>query len=107
MEGKKSPRATREGGVATIRKTRKRGVGRYRVLLHNDDFTSMEFVVSVLIRYFAKDETEAVRIMLNVHHQGVGVCGRYTREIAETKVAQVGAHAQDAGMPLQCSMEPE
>ncbi|HIJ72638.1 MAG TPA: ATP-dependent Clp protease adapter ClpS [Candidatus Hydrogenedentes bacterium] len=79
----------------------------YRVLLHNDDYTTMDFVVAVLEGIFRKPRDEAVRIMLNVHHGGTGVCGVYPGQVAETKVAQVHAHAKTCGYPLKCSMEPE
>ena len=78
----------------------------YRVLLLNDDYTPMDFVVGVLERFFRKTEAEATRIMLSVHQQGVGVCGVYTFEIAETKVNQVTASARGAGYPLRCTLEP-
>lgn len=77
----------------------------YKVLLHNDDYTTMEFVVEVLRQVFHKSPTEATRIMLNVHRKGVGVCGVYTAEIAETKVELVHHLARKNGFPLQCSME--
>lgn len=80
---------------------------RYKVLLLNDDYTPMDFVVEVLMRYFKKSELEATRIMLQVHHVGVGVAGVYPFEIAETKVNQVMAAASAEGHPLQCIMEPE
>jgi ATP-dependent Clp protease adaptor protein ClpS len=78
----------------------------YKVLLHNDDFTTMEFVVDVLVRYFHKTTTEATHIMLEVHHQGTGVAGIFTYEVAETKVAQVTAEARQEGMPLRCTVDP-
>lgn len=78
---------------------------RYKVLIHNDDYTSMEFVVHVLRRVFQKPEHEATRIMLAVHQQGLGECGVYTVEIAETKVDTVHAMAKAAGFPLRASME--
>jgi ATP-dependent Clp protease adaptor protein ClpS len=77
----------------------------YKVLLHNDNYTTMDFVVQVLEIVFCKTPAEATRIMLNVHQQGVGVCGTYTAEIAETKVAMVNHMAQQRGFPLKCSME--
>jgi len=77
------------------------------VLLLNDDYTPMDFVVEVLMRFFRKSELEAIRIMLQVHHEGVGVCGVYPFEIAETKVNQVMQAAAEEGHPLQCIMEPE
>jgi len=77
----------------------------YRVLLHNDDYTTMEFVVEVLRQVFHKPPAEATRIMLLVHRSGTGLCGVYTEEIAETKVALVRHLARKNGYPLQCSME--
>ena len=79
----------------------------YRVLLHNDDYTTMDFVVAILELIFRKPTGEAVAIMLSVHHAGMGVCGVYPAEVAETKVAEVHAYAQTHGFPLKCSMEPE
>jgi len=78
----------------------------YKVLLHNDDFTTMEFVVDMLERYFRKSRVEATRIMLEVHHRGLGVAGIFTYEVAETKVAQVTAEARQQGMPLKCTVDP-
>ena len=77
----------------------------YRVLLHNDDYTPMEFVVDLLKRFFNKSDNEANQIMLTVHEKGKATCGIYTAEIAEVKVAQVIEHARDSEYPLQCSME--
>ena len=77
----------------------------YRVLLLNDDYTPMEFVVSVLRKYFNKNPDEATRIMLHVHQHGVGECGVFTYEIAETKVTQVMDYARKHQHPLQCIME--
>ena len=79
----------------------------YRVLLLNDDYTPMEFVVLVLQRVFRKGREEAVQIMLNVHTRGSGICGVFTAEIAETKVRQVLSFSRDNEHPLQCTMEPE
>ena len=79
----------------------------YKVLLHNDDYTTMEFVVQILKSVFKKSTPEAVRIMLNVHRKGIGVCGAYTAKIAETKVNEVHKRARESGFPLRCSMEPE
>ena len=79
----------------------------YRVLILNDDYTPMEFVVYVLERFFQKDREAATRIMLHVHQYGVGVCGVYTYEVAETKVAQVIETARRHQHPLQCTMEKE
>ncbi len=77
----------------------------YTVLLLNDDFTPMDFVVSILQTIFYKEKEEAVRITMNVHTSGIGVCGVYTKDIAETKVQQVIAYAQENQHPLQCTLE--
>ena len=77
----------------------------YKVLLHNDDYTTMEFVVEILRKVFHKSPVEATRIMLHVHTRGMGVCGLYTAEVAETKVELVLHMAKKSGFPLQCSME--
>lgn len=77
----------------------------YKVLLHNDDYTTMDFVVIVLETIFHKDNTEATKVMLNVHYQGVGVAGIYTREIGETKVAKVHRLAKKNQFPLKCTLE--
>ena len=79
----------------------------YRVLLLNDDYTTMEFVVEILIQVFSKPVEEATLIMLNVHRIGVGLCGVYTYEVAETKVDTVNALAKERGFPLKCNMEKE
>jgi ATP-dependent Clp protease adaptor protein ClpS len=80
---------------------------RYKVIFHNDDFTTMEFVVEVLRRFFHKNDSEAVHIMLTVHKKGKAVAGVYTRDVAETKVAEVMNHAREHGMPLLLTTEPE
>lgn len=77
----------------------------YQVFLLNDDYTPMDFVVVILQQFFAKHYSMAVEIMLEVHHRGKGVCGVYTRDIAETKVAQVNEFARLNGHPLLCKME--
>lgn len=79
----------------------------YKVLLHNDDYTTMDFVVMILQTVFQKNTEEATRIMLNVHHQGIGIAGVYTREIAETKVALVHQMAKQHQFPLRCSLEKD
>ncbi len=78
---------------------------RFKVLMHNDDYTTMEFVVEVLERVFHKNEAEANLIMMNIHKNGVGLCGIYTAEIAETKVSLVHSMAHGKGYPLKCTME--
>lgn len=78
---------------------------RYKVLLHNDDYTTMEFVVHILMTVFGKNEKEATAVMLEVHFEGMAVCGVYTAEIAEAKVARVAQLARKNGFPLKCTME--
>lgn len=97
----------RGSGTAVITRTRTqtRRPGMYRVLLLNDDYTPMEFVVAVLRKYFSKGSEEATRIMLHVHQHGVGECGVFTYEVAETKVTQVMDYARKHQHPLQCIME--
>ena len=80
---------------------------RYKVILHNDDFTTMEYVVDVLRRFFHKNETEALHIMLTVHKKGRAVAAVYPRDVAETKVAEVMRDARDNGHPLLVTAEPE
>ncbi|AHE66775.1 ATP-dependent Clp protease adapter ClpS [Legionella oakridgensis] len=80
---------------------------KYKVILLNDDYTPMEFVVEVLKRFFRLNEEVAVQIMLQVHYQGRGVCGVFTRDIAETKVVLVNDYARSNEHPLLCRMEPE
>jgi ATP-dependent Clp protease adaptor protein ClpS len=77
----------------------------YKVLLHNDDYTSMDFVVEVLMNVFCKSEAEAFSIMMSVHEKGIGLCGIYTAEVAETKVQIVHQMAKARSFPLRCSME--
>ena len=98
-----------ESGVATLERTKKKlkRPRMYRVVLHNDDYTPMDFVVRLLETVFHRSESEATRIMLHVHNHGSGVAGIYTHEIAETKVAQVHMLARQADCPLVASMEPE
>ncbi len=79
----------------------------YKVLLLNDDYTPMEFVIFVLEQFFGKSREDATRITLHVHHRGVGICGVFTFEVAETKVAQVMDFARQHQHPLQCTMEKE
>jgi ATP-dependent Clp protease adaptor protein ClpS len=94
-------------GTAVITKTRPqtKRPHLYRVLLLNDDYTPMEFVVHVLERFFNKDHDTAQRIMMHVHQQGIGECGVFTYEVAETKVTQVMDFARKHQHPLQCIME--
>jgi ATP-dependent Clp protease adaptor protein ClpS len=97
----------RETGVVVKSKAKTKKPSMYKVLLLNDDYTPMEFVVHVLERFFNKTREDATRIMLHVHRRGVGVCGVYTYEIAETKVNQVIDFARKHEHPLQCTLEKE
>jgi len=92
-------------GVATKTREKTKKPSMYKVLLLNDDYTPMEFVVEVLQVFFKLDQEQATRVMLHVHQKGKGVCGVFTREIAETKVAQVTQLARERKHPLLCEME--
>jgi ATP-dependent Clp protease adaptor protein ClpS len=94
-------------GVDTKVRPKTKKPSLYKVLLLNDDYTPMEFVIHVLESYFGKQHEEAVEIMLHVHQRGVGICGVYTFEVAETKVTQVIELARRHQHPLQCTMEKE
>ncbi|HWA23391.1 MAG TPA: ATP-dependent Clp protease adapter ClpS [Caulobacterales bacterium] len=96
-----------ETGVALRTRTQTKKPSLYKVLILNDDYTPMEFVVFVIERFFNKNREEATRIMLHVHQHGVGLCGVFTYEVAETKVAQVLDLARRNEHPLQCTMEKE
>lgn len=102
-----TPRHEGDTVVLTKPKVKPKKPSRYRVLLHNDDYTPMEFVVYLLEKFFNKDREQATRIMLHVHQKGIGVCGVYTREVAETKVTQVMDTARRNEHPLKCTMEKE
>jgi ATP-dependent Clp protease adaptor protein ClpS len=106
---KRSLEEEREGGVATVTRTEKKlkKPPLYKVLFHNDDYTTREFVVFVLQTVFHHDEQAATRIMWHVHKSGVGVAGVYTYEIAETKARKVEALARANEYPLKVSLEPE
>jgi ATP-dependent Clp protease adaptor protein ClpS len=99
------PTSDNQTRTAVKRSTRTRRPPMYTVLMHNDDYTTMEFVVEALIAVFRKSPTEANRIMLHIHFKGTGVCGTYPYEIAETKVTKVHAMARKEGFPLRCSLE--
>jgi len=107
MAGKVSGRDDNQSGVITRTQPKTKKPSLYKVLLLNDDYTPMEFVVHVLERFFNKGREEATRIMLHVHQKGVGICGVYTFEVAETKVTQVTDFARKHQHPLQCTMEKE
>ncbi|HIP83364.1 MAG TPA: ATP-dependent Clp protease adapter ClpS [Desulfocapsa sulfexigens] len=95
----------KKGSTATKDRSEIREPSLYKVLLHNDDYTSMEFVVAILERVFRKSTSEASKIMLNVHREGVGIAGVYTREICETKVVIVHDLARQSEFPLRCTIE--
>jgi len=94
-------------GLAVRTRTKTKKPAMYKVLMLNDDYTPMEFVVHVLERFFGKNREEATRIMLHVHQKGVGVCGTYTYEVAETKVTQTMDFARKHQHPLQCTLEKD
>lgn len=94
-----------QGAVITEKRVKAQRPSLYKVLLHNDDYTPMDFVIDILEGVFHKTHAEATEIMLNVHHKGIGVCGLFPYEIAETKVAQVTELARENEHPLQCTME--
>ena len=94
-----------EVGVATKTRTKPKKPSQYKVLMLNDDYTPMEFVVMVLKRFFGMDLEQATRVMLHVHQKGVGVCGIFPYEVAETKVNQVMDFARQNQHPLQCTLE--
>ena len=94
-------------GVMLETRVRTKKPAMYKVLILNDDYTPMEFVVHILESLFTKTRAEATDVMLHVHRRGVGVCGIFTFEVAETKVAQVMDYARNSDQPLQCTMEKE
>lgn len=99
--------AERRSGALTLTRTRTKKPSMYKVLMLNDDYTPMEFVIDVLQHIFQKNREEATKIMLHVHQKGVGVCGVYTYEVAETKVTQTVDYARKNQHPLQCTLEKE
>jgi ATP-dependent Clp protease adaptor protein ClpS len=108
MSGPEDPKNPRhEGDIEVEERQKTARPKRYKVIFHNDDYTTMEFVVLVLRQYFHKSETESLHIMLTVHKKGSAVAGIYPRDVAETKVAEVMRHAREMGMPLLLTTEPE
>jgi ATP-dependent Clp protease adaptor protein ClpS len=96
-----------QSGVVIKSRPKTKRPAMFKVLMLNDDYTPMEFVVHVLERFFSKNREEATRIMMHVHQRGVGICGVYTYEVAETKVTQVMDLARQNQHPLQCTIEKE
>jgi len=107
MAGKNGSRGDEEGKTGLITKTRPKTKkpSLYKVLLLNDDYTPMEFVVLVLQKFFGMTRERATQVMLKVHREGMGVCGVYPRDVALTKVQQVAGYARKHQHPLQCVME--
>ncbi len=101
-----SDKRKEQGDSSVLERKKLQTPKNYKVLLLNDHYTTMEFVVHVLKTVFRLSSAQATRIMLHVHNRGVGVAGIFPRDVAETKVEQVHAMAREAGHPLQCTMEP-
>jgi ATP-dependent Clp protease adaptor protein ClpS len=97
----------RRSGVATRTREKTERPPRFKVVLYNDDYTPMEFVVSLLQQLFSKPPAEATQLMLEIHHKGAGIAGVYVLEVAETKVATVHRMAEERGYPLRAGVEPE
>ncbi len=109
MTSKKTPNRSKpahDSGVAIEERPKTKKPSMYKVILHNDDYTTKEFVIMILENVFSKNESEAVRIMTHVHNNGSGVAGVYTHEVAETKAAKTVNLAKAYEYPLQCSVEP-
>ena len=100
------PDEERDGDLAVQERQRTRRAPRYHVVFHNDDYTTMEFVVHVLMQFFHLSETSATKVMLEIHHKGYGVVGSFTRDVAESKADQVIAYAKEHGHPLRVTAEP-
>jgi ATP-dependent Clp protease adaptor protein ClpS len=107
MSEPNAPARRSEGQIVVQERSRLKRPPMYAVVLLNDDYTPMEFVVHVLERFFSKSREEATQIMLHVHRRGVGICGVFTYEVAETKVTQVTEFARRNQHPLRCTLEKE
>jgi len=105
MAGEEPDKSEPQGPEVETARPKLRQPPLYKVVLLNDDYTPMDFVVEVLQRFFDKDRNQATQIMLHVHTQGKGVCGTYSRDVAETKVSQVNDYAREHEHPLLCTME--
>ena len=104
---KPSRKPGRETGIETLERVSTKKPRKFQVVMHNDDYTTQEFVVHILQAYFRKDPTEASQLMIKVHTTGQAIVGCYTRDVAETKVEVVTGYARDNGMPLKITSEPE
>ena len=96
----------KDPGIAIAEQTKLKPPKMYKILIHNDDYTTMEFVIHVLMKFFSKNYDEAHGIMLKVHHDGIGLCGIFTYEVAEAKSAKVNRYSKGKGHPLKSSIEP-
>ncbi len=105
--GAKKGKPEEEGDVELEERQKTATPRRYKVIFHNDDYTTRNYVIEVLMMFFQKNESEATHLMLSIHHRGSATVAVYTREIAETKVAEVTKDARDHGMPLLVTAEPE
>lgn len=103
----RNPDVEREDDLAVEEERKVQRPKRWKVLFHNDDYTTKEFVIEVLVRFFEKSESEATYVMLSVHHKGMGVAGFYPKDIAESKVDKTTQFAREHGMPLKVTAEPE
>lgn len=95
-----------ESGTSLAEQIKLKKPQMYKVLMHNDDYTSMEFVIHVLQKFFNKNYEESHAIMLKVHHDGIGICGIFTFEVAESKASKVNKYSKNKGHPLKCSIDP-
>ncbi|MBD65003.1 MAG: ATP-dependent Clp protease adapter ClpS [Halobacteriovoraceae bacterium] len=98
--------STGDPGVAVADKEKLETPKMYKVVMHNDDYTTMEFVIHVLMKFFSKTYDEAHAIMLKIHHEGIGLCGIFTFEVAESKSSKVNSYSRGKGHPLKSSIEP-
>jgi ATP-dependent Clp protease adaptor protein ClpS len=106
-QGQNEEQGDQETGILILKKEKVDHPRKFKVMLHNDDYTTMEFVMSVLQKIFHKSYDEAYAIMMNIHLNGHGVCGLYSYEIAETKQMEVKRWSKEHGHPLKCTLEPE